>query len=94
MALDLLGALLEGHDGLDARHLTEGIGALVEAIPAGHHLTVADRRTLRTVNAHIRRGLGQQSHQQIDAVDLDGDVRHAAMIPPDKVGPTGVIYPR
>src|SRR5262245_56841531 len=50
--LDLLGALLERHHGLDIRHLAKGVGALVEAVSPRHDFTVANRRSLRAMDAH------------------------------------------
>jgi hypothetical protein len=43
--LDLFGIFLEGDDGAERRHLAEGVGALVEAVPPPNHLAVADRRS-------------------------------------------------
>src|SRR5512145_1569297 len=76
VALHLLRALLEGHDRLEARHLAKGVGPLVETIPAGHDLSVPDRRTLRAVDTDVRGTLGQQSNKEVDPVDLNGDGGH------------------
>src|SRR5688572_20735141 len=81
--LDLLRTLLERDHRLELRHLAKGVGAFVEPVAAGHHRAVADRRALRTVHADVGRRFGHHLDEEIDAVDLDGDVRHIATIPRD-----------
>src|SRR5882724_9543521 len=78
VAFDFLRALLEGDDRLELGHLAEGVGALVEAVPASHHFPVPDRRALRAVHADVGRCFGHHLDEEIDAVDLDGDVRHTS----------------
>src|SRR4030095_1232489 len=70
MALDLFGGLLEGHDRLDRRHVAEGVGALVETVAAARHDTVADRGSLRAVDAHAGGRLFEELDEDVDAVDL------------------------
>ena len=70
MALDLFGGFLERDDGAQLRHVPEGVGALVEAVAARHHLAVADRRALRTVHAHVRRPFRHEPNEEIDSVNL------------------------
>ena len=74
-----LGVLLEGHHRADRRHVAEGIGPLVEAVATAHHLAVTDRRPLRAVHAHVRRGLGHESDEEVDAVDLELNVGHGTL---------------
>src|SRR6266850_1583238 len=79
MPFHLFGVLLEGHHRADRRHVPEGIGPLVEAVAAAHHLAVADRRALRTMHAHVRRGLDHEPHEEVDAVHLELDIRHGSL---------------
>src|ERR671925_892560 len=81
VSLDLLRALLERDHRLQLRHLAEGVGAFVEPVTAGDDLAVADGRALGAVHADVGRRFGHHLDEEIDAVDLDGDVRHIATIP-------------
>ena len=62
------------------RFLRAGLGSQgyrhVESVTAAHHLAIADRRALRTVHADIRGRVGEQSHEQVDTVNLELDVCH------------------
>src|SRR5262245_21818072 len=82
VALDFLRALLEGDDGLELGHLAEGVGALVEPVATSDHFPVPDRRALRAIHADVGRRFGHHLDEKIDAVDLDGDIRHRRTIPP------------
>src|ERR671918_275248 len=74
--LDLLGTLLERDDRRGVGHLPKGVGALVEPVPARHHLTVADGRALGAVHTDVGGHLGHHPHEKGDAVHLDRNAGH------------------
>src|SRR5262249_19084973 len=90
VALDFFRGLLERHDGLELGHFAERVGALIEAVATSDHFPVPDRRALRAVHADVGRRFGPHLDEEIDAVDLDGDVRHRRnYTTPGRVGGSG-----
>src|SRR3990172_7047739 len=79
VSLHVLGTLFEGDHGLPRRHLAERVGAFVEPVAAAHDLAIPDRRALRAVHPDVGGELAQKLHQEVDAVDLHGDLAHGLL---------------